>query len=227
MARLKRLLKSIVEDRSPRFLLGTIALGVVVALLAGFAIGYKYEKSKGHKAAKVKTTTTTKPKGGGGTPPKLHDAPLLTGAVFQVKPRQLVIVGANKKAVNVTVGPRTRFAVATRGTDSDIVVGERVVFQASATSATTATEILVLPKTALLGTPITAVVPGKSMTLKALKGTGTVVRTTGAKVDKSGPGKRRSAVKKSRVIVHYFLIGKNQTASAVQVVVLPAGSAFR
>ena len=47
MARLKSLLKSVVEDRSPRFLLATIALGVVVSLLAGFAIGYKVRDRAG------------------------------------------------------------------------------------------------------------------------------------------------------------------------------------
>ena len=230
MARLKSLLKSVVEDRSPRFLLSTIALGVVVALLAGFAIGYKYEKSKGHPT-KVTTRTTKPPKTGTGTgntaSAKIHDAPLLIGAVFQLKPHALLVVGPNKKAVKITVGARTRFAVAKAGKASDVVAGMRVLFQPSANSATTATEVLVLPKTALAGTPVTAVVPGKSMTLKTLKGAGQVIKTAGAKIIKSGPGQRSSAVKKSRVIVHYFLIGKQQTASAVYVVVVPASSAFR
>ena len=35
MARLKRIVKSALDDRSPRFLLATLALGVVIALLAG------------------------------------------------------------------------------------------------------------------------------------------------------------------------------------------------
>ena len=77
------------------------------------------------------------------------------------------------------------------------------------------------------GTPVTAVEPGTSMTLKTLKGPDQVIKTTGAKVIVSGPGSRRSAAKKTRVIVQYFLVGAKQTASAVQVVVLPKGSAFR
>jgi hypothetical protein len=225
MARLKGLLKSVVEDRSPRFLLGTIALGVVVSLLAGFAIGYKYEKSKGRKAAKAKVTkttgTTTPGKGAG-----IKQAPILIGAVLRPKARALVIIGPNKKAISVTVGARTRFAVAKAGKAANITVGSRVLFQAGA-NATTATEVLVLPKSALLGTPVTAVKAGTSMSLKTLKGPDQVIKITGAKVDLSGPGSRRSAAQKTRVIVKYFLIGKKQTASAVQIVVLPAGSAFR
>ena len=38
---------SALEDRTPGFLLGTIALAVVVSLIAGFAIGYKVQNSKG------------------------------------------------------------------------------------------------------------------------------------------------------------------------------------
>ena len=59
MGRLRSLLRGVVEDRSPRFLLSTIALGVVISLLAGFAIGYKYEKSKRQPVKKVTRTTTT------------------------------------------------------------------------------------------------------------------------------------------------------------------------
>jgi hypothetical protein len=225
MARLKSLLRSVVEDRSPRFLLGTIALGVVISLLAGFAIGYKYEKSR---RAPVKkgggTTQTTKPPKN--QPAAIKQAPLLIGAVLNVKPKALVIIGPDKKAISITVGARTRFAVAKAGKLSNIVAGSRVVFQASANSTTTATEIVVLPKTALLGTPVTAVKPGTSMSLKSLKGPDLVIKTTGAKVDVTGPGTRRSAAKNSRVLVQYFKVGKKGN-SAVQVVVVPKSSAFR
>lgn len=225
IARLKSLLKGVVEDRSPRFLLGTIALGVVVALIAGFLIGSKYENSRGNETAKV-APTRTKPKT---TKPTIKAAPLLIGAVLNVKPRALVIVGTDKNATTVTIGPSTRFAVAKPATASSIVAGSKVVFQSSATGDTTATEIVVLPKTALLGTPVTSVKPGASMTLKTLKGAGQVIKTAGAKVIQTGPGTSRMAVQKSRVIVLYFLVtrGNKQTASAKQIVIVPASSSFR
>jgi hypothetical protein len=149
--------------------------------------------------------------------------------VLNVKPRSLVIVGTDKQATTVTIGPSTRFAIAKAATASSIVAGSKVVWQASATSDTTATEVVVLPETALLGTPVTSVKPGTSMTLKTLKGPGQVVKTAGAKVVQTGPGTRRNAAQKSRVIVQYFLVtrGTKQTASAKQIVILPASSAFR
>ena len=53
MARLKRIVKSALEDRSPRFLLATIALGVAISLIAGMAIGYKVEQSRAKPVKRV------------------------------------------------------------------------------------------------------------------------------------------------------------------------------
>ena len=55
MASLKGATKSALEDRSPRFMLGTIALGVVLSLIVGFGIGYAAHTSSGssHKAKKL------------------------------------------------------------------------------------------------------------------------------------------------------------------------------
>jgi hypothetical protein len=223
MARLKRILKSALEDRSPRFMLATIALAVAISLIAGFAIGYKVEEHRKKPAKKVathKTTSTTKPK-----PVKIKAAPLLVGGVFAVQGKQLVIVTAKRKSVRVSIGPKTRIALAEPAKASNIVVGSRVLFQPVTGKATTAIEVVVLPPKALVGTPVTAVVPGTSMTLKSLKGSGTVVTTTGAKVVTTSPSNRKHIVKRTRVIVQYYIAGSRHPA--VQIVVLPANSTFR
>ena len=226
MARLKGLLRSAVEDRSPRFLWGTIALGVVVSLIAGFAIGYKVEESRRapvKKVAKPAKSTTAKPTG----KPKIVSAPPLIGAVFKVTKNQLIVLDKNRKAHAITVGAGTRFAVAGPGKGSDIVVGTRVFFQPTTGSATKAGEVGVLPGTARTVTPVTAVARGTSMTLRNAKGAGTVITVTGAKVDKTAPGTRGAALKQTRVIVQYFLVGPKKRATAVQVVVLPKTATFR
>ena len=227
MARLKRIMKSALEDRSPRFLLATLALGVVIALVAGIAIGYKVEQSRIKPAKKVAVkpnrTGTTRP-----APPKLVAAPDLTGAVFSpVRKNVLIVVYGNKKVARFTLGPKTRVAVAEPTKASGIVVGSRVIYQPSSASSTTATEVVVLPKTALIGVPVTAVVPGTSMTLKSLKGAGTVVKTTGVPVLKTVPGGSPSIGKGDRVVIRYFRVGVKKRAAAVQIVVLPKTSKFR
>jgi hypothetical protein len=228
MARLKRIMKSALEDRSPRFMLATLALGVVISLLAGIAIGYKVEQSRIKPARKVtgvgkNTSTTKKP-----TAPKFTAAPDLTGAAFApVRKNVLFVVYGNKKHAAITVGPRTRVAVAHAAKASAITVGMRVIFQPSSASPTTATEVVVLPAKALIGVPVTAVVPGTSMTLKTLKGPGTVVKTTGVPVLVTGPGLSSDIAKGTRVVVRYFRVGVKKRAAAVQIVVLPKTSRFR
>ena len=93
MARLKRIVKSALEDRSPRFLLATIALGVAISLIAGIAIGYRVEQSRSKPARRVATPTTKPGKTGRAGTTAITAAPDLTGAVFSpVKKNSLVIV---------------------------------------------------------------------------------------------------------------------------------------
>jgi len=226
MARLKRIVKSALDDRSPRFLLTTIALGVAISLIAGVAIGYKVEQSRikpAKKAAGVKHTTTTKP----GGRVVLTAAPDLTAAVYSRVKNVMIVVYGQKKHAPITLGPKTRVAIAHPAKASSIAVGKRVLFQPSSASATTATEVVVLPASALIGVPVTAVVPGTSMTLKSLKGPGTVVKTTGAPVLVTGPGVSSDIVKGARVVIRYFRVGVKKRAAAVEVVLLPKTSKFR
>jgi len=228
MARLKRIMKSALEDRSPRFLLATLALGVAIALIAGVAIGYKIEQSRikpAKKATGVRTTPTTTKKPTGLT--GLTAAPNLTGAVFSHVKSVIVVVYGQRKHAPITLGRKTRVAIAHPAKASSISVGKRVLFQPSSASATTATEVVVLPAKALIGVPVTAVVPGTSMTLKTLKGPGTLVKTTGAPVLVTGPGSSGDLVKGTRVVVRYFRVGVKKRAAAVEVVVLPKTSRFR
>jgi hypothetical protein len=225
MARLKRIVKSALDDRSPRFMLATIALGVAIALIAGVAIGYKIEQSRikpAKKATGVKTTPTTTHK-----PPTVTAAPDLTGAVFSHVKSVIVVVYGQRKHAPITLGRKTRVAIAHPAKASSITVGKRVLFQPSSASPTTATEVVVLPATALIGVPVTAVVPGTSMTLKSLTGKGTLVKTTGVPVLVTGPGSSGDLVRGTRVVVRYFRVGVKKRAAAVEVVVLPKTSRFR
>jgi len=225
MARLKRIMQSALEDRSVRFLLSTIALAVAVSLIAGFAIGYRVEESRIKPAKKVAAPTVKT-----GATVKFTAAPDLTGAVFKgVAKGALTVLTANKKGVRISLGRNTRIALAKTAHASSITVGARVLFQPSAGSSTTATEVVVLPAKALIGVPVTAVVPGTSMTLKSLKGAGLVIKTTGAPVLQTGPGVVGDLVPKTRVVVRYVRVGTGtkRRAVAIEIVVLPATSKFR
>jgi hypothetical protein len=230
MARLKRIVKSALEDRSPRFLLATIALGVAISLVAGMAIGYRVEQSRAKPPKRIAATGKPRTTGAARTT-AIKAAPDLTGAVFSpVKKNVLVVVYGDKKSVHFTLGAKTRIAVAKPAKASSITVGSRVLFQPSSASPTTATEVVVLPAAALIGIPVTAVVPGTSMTLKSLtKSSGVVIKTTGVPVYKTGPGASPSIAKRDRVVVRFFRIGTGakRRAAVVEIVVLPPTSKFR
>jgi len=229
MARLRRIMQSALEDRSVRFLLATIALGVAVSLVAGFAIGYRVEESHIKPAKKV-AVARTGAAAAAGAPAKLTAAPDLIGAAYApVRKDVLIVVTGPKKVVRLALGRKTRIALAKLASASDIKVGSKVLFQPSAASPTTATEVVVLPGAALIGAAVTAVVPGTSMTLKSLRGAGLVIRTSGAPVLKAGPGALPDIVAKDRVVVRYFRVGTGakRRAAVVEVVVMPSTSKFR
>jgi hypothetical protein len=221
MGRLKAMVRSALDDRSPRFLLGTVALGVVVALLAGFAIGYKVDDTNGGSGGKSATQAKKSTK----KAPKIKEAPLLIGGVYSLTSKKMVVLNAKAKPRPMGLGRKTRIFATSTGKDTDIKVGARVLFAPSPTSATTATEVVVLPETATFGQEVTAVVRGTSMSLKSLKGTD-VIKTGDAVVLKTGPGNRRSIVKGGRVAVRYFVI-RGKRNSVTDVVVLPKNTKFK
>jgi hypothetical protein len=218
---------SALQDRSPRFLLGTIALAVVVSLIAGFAIGYKVENSRGTGGKSAKKAASAK-KRPGRRPQRafrLRAAPVLVGGAYGVTARQLVVLDSKAKPVRMSIGPKTKVAVAEAAKASDIVVGSKVLFQPSTSSKTRAVEIVVLPPKAHLGAAVSAVVPGTSMTIKDLAGKNTVITTTGATVEKTRPGTHRNIAKGDHLIVYYYLV-RNRRNAAIQVIVLPTGTKF-
>jgi len=225
MASLKSATKSALEDRSPRFMLGTIALGVVISLIVGFGIGYAAHTSSGssHKAKKLtaaqKKKKRNKAKANGKK--KIVAAPDLTGGIFAVTKSRITVLNAENKGVRITVGNKTRVNVAKAGSPTSIVVGSKVLFRPSTKDPTKATQVVVLPPKALIGQPVTAVDAGKSLTLQTLKGSEKVT-TTGATVWVTVAGTKKSLVRRETVTVRYYLVGAKKTPTATQVVVMPA-----
>ncbi len=223
MGRLKAMVRSALDNRSPRFILATIALGVAVALLAGFAIGYKVDGTNGGgKAKPAAAKHTGKGKGKGkGKAPRLKEGTPFVGTVNAVKGKRLNVTDANKKR-SLHIGAGTHFYAVETAKASDIKVGSRVLY--TPVTGTKATEIVVLPDKARIGSEVTAVKTG-SMTLQSLSGT-TDVTTTGAVVRTTKAGKRKSIAKGDKVYVRYFVVRGKHT-QATDVVVLPKDSKFQ
>jgi hypothetical protein len=223
MGRLKAMVKSALDDRSPRFLLATVALGVVVALVAGFAIGYKVDDGDNggtRRARPARQQGNKKPKA-----PKLKEAPLLVASVSSRSARKVIVLDATGKARPMGIGRKTRIFRTGDAKGSDVKVGSRVLFEPSATSKTTATEVVVLPDKAKLGLEVTAVKPGTSMSVLSLGGT-QVIKTDGATFLKTTTGKRSNLVKGEKVVVRFFVV-RGRRNQATDIVVLPDSTKFK
>jgi hypothetical protein len=218
MDRLKRIMKSAMDNRSSRFMLGTIALGVVVALLAGTLIGYKLDNSKSNSAKKTTAAVTKKKKKTKKGNSRAVARPLLVGRVVASRPAKISVVAVNGKRVPILVGPRTKAETAGAASAASIVVGSKVLYAPTTAGASSAAEVVVLPGNAGIGSKVFAVSPGLSMTLAGKH----VITTRGATVLRTVPSSRRRIPVGTKVVVAYFsLKGKN---GAVDVALLPATS---
>jgi hypothetical protein len=214
MDSLKRIMKSAMDDRSSRFMLATIALGVVVALLAGTLIGYKLDDSGGGGTAKKAATAVKKKPTKKSNKAVAH--PVLLGSVVAARPAKIVVVGADSKRHPLVIGARTKAETAEPTTSASIVVGSKVLY--APTSGGSTSEILVLPSSSGLGIPVTAVSPSTSMTVNG----SLVIKTQGATVLQTTASNRGKIPNNSKVAVLYFTLrGKN---GAVEVAILPANS---
>ena len=115
MARLKRIVKSALEDRSPRFLLATIALGVAISLRRRHRHRLQ-GRTEPVQAGQAGRATSAKPgrRPRKPTRPQITAAPDLTGAVFSPVRKNVLRHRLRQQEARCTSrsAPKTRIAVA-------------------------------------------------------------------------------------------------------------------
>jgi hypothetical protein len=219
----KRAVASTVEERSPQFLLGSLALAMVISLLAGLGIGIKvgeHNKTKAKPAAvKPKKTPTSKPGAGSKTA-----RPALKGTVVKKAPKRLVI-STGKARIPLVLVAKTRVETTAPAQLSDIKAGSRVLFKldgfttarptttGTSTSATgaapavtyTAKAILIVTgsQPARLGSLVKSVT-SDSMTFKLPSGKLLTISTAGAHVSKTIPSTSATLVAGQHVLVRWL-----------------------
>jgi hypothetical protein len=206
------------RSRSTRFLASIAALVLIVVLVGGVAIGYAIEHNRAQNKKTAKTTQTTKPGAQAGKQVRL------AGVISSVTPKAIKIKLKGGQVRTVLLPKTTVIGKANTGAASDITAStSKAAFVAKGGAPTTAAEVLVLPKTARFGAPVSAA-DGSSMTLKV--GAKQVkVTTTGATVVKATPTTRADLKAGAKVVLQ---AAKNKAGAfvALEVVVLPSGSAF-
>jgi RNase P/RNase MRP subunit p29 len=240
----KRTVASTVEGRSPRFLLSSLALAMVISILAGFGIGYAigdHNNGTAKSRAANQTPTTRRAKTG-----KTALKVPLKGIVVRETAKSLV-VNNGKGRLTFAVVPRSIIEVAQTATTADIKPGSHVLYvleKRSAGTTTTggaavevkATEIIVVSGSAKsrLGQTVSAVT-SDSMSFKVYGKTVTV-STAGAKVTKTVPAKRSRLTAGAHVLIGRFFPPATKKKAkkakvkrqviAVEILLVPATSAF-
>ena len=204
------------RDRSTRYLAAIAAVVLVLVLVTGMGIGYLVERN--HVGTSKKTTTPTTRRGAAAAARALQFA----GTVNSATATAVKIKLKSGRIASITL-PRTAvFSKASTGAAGDIAPQSKVAFVAKG-PRTVAKEILVLPRTAKFGTPVTAAAAG-TMTLrvgaKQIK-----ITTTGAVVDKAAASTRSALTSGAKVMLRAVRM-KNGAMVALEIVVLPSGSAF-
>jgi hypothetical protein len=240
----KRTVASTVEGRSPGFLLSSLALAMVLSLLAGLGIGYAIgdHNKKTTKPQAVKQTPTTRRV----KPTAIALKVPLKGVVVRTTPKLLVVRNANGR-VALALVPMSVIEVAQNATAADIKAGSHVLFALEPRSTSTtntsdtpkefkATEVIIVNGTAKtrLGSEVSAAT-ADSMSLK-VNGKTVTVSTAGAKVTQSVPGTATNLTAGAHVLIKKFLVPKpkkkpkkaylKRRPIAVEILVVPKTSAF-
>jgi hypothetical protein len=134
----KRTVASTVEGRTPRFLLGSLALAMVISLLAGLGIGVKigeHSKTTTKTPPVVKPTPTTKHRVGtksGFAPPPAK------GVILRALPKGIFLSRGKTKLILV-MAPKTRIELTRNATLSDVKAGSHVLFVLGTSTAAATT----------------------------------------------------------------------------------------
>jgi hypothetical protein len=240
----KRTVASTVEGRSPRFLLSSLALAMVISILAGLGIGYAIgdhnDKTSKPKTAKH-TPTTRRVK----TASAARRVPL-KGVVVR-KTAKLLVVTRGKKRVSLALTPKSLVKIAQTATAADIKAGSHVLFVLEKLPAGTTTtgdtplelkakEVIIVNGTGKrrLGQTVTAAT-SDSMSLK-VKGKTVTISTAGAKVTQTVAGKRTNLTAGVHVLIRKLLppapkkkpkkVYVKRRVIAVEILLVPKTSAF-
>jgi len=207
----KRTVASTVEGRTLRFLLGSLALSMVISLVARLAIGVKigeHGKSTTKKVAVVRPTPTTRKRVVNKSP---FARPPLKGVVARVAPKLVAVRRGPRALIPLVIVPRTKVEVTAKAGPADIKAGSRVLFVLGSNTATTPTtaagtptgatgaptpaakpvlgakSVLIISGTGpRIGSVVASVTPD-SMTFKSANGKTVTISTFGAHISKTIP----------------------------------------
>ena len=214
------------RGRPARAIAVILAAGLVIGAAVGLGAGYKIEQHRVASSVKrlqVQLVSPTNQSTPGTTRPAASKSGLGSERVGTVTAVAADTIGLATKRLGVLqlhATSATRFERAVVGSKADITLGRRVLIPLGGR------EVLILPPSSPLGRPVTEVANG-SFSVAKLTGSGSAVVSLAnvRLIDTIAAAKRSNVKKGSKVIVAGRVATKGNFV-AVEVIVLPAASAF-
>jgi hypothetical protein len=213
----------------PQSLIAAV-IALAVGLGAGFVIGWKVEQGRVKddvKELKARLREATAPKEEPNEEPQ--NAPTASrpqGTVTAVSADSVTIDDAGTEKV-IELSSSTQVETASAGTAADITQGATILLKSQRTTGPNfnALEIIVLPSvTEFSGHEVTSVAAG-SITTSTSSGTANVALSDATVINKTAAGTLADITQGSIIVVRAEE-STDGTLSALEVVVLPAGSTF-
>jgi hypothetical protein len=199
----------------PRFrglIIATAVVALVLAIGAGFAIGFKVEQNRVKDDVKQLKERLTQ----GSTGPPV-------GQVTAVRQGSVTITGTTSRDIALSTAPVIYNTVP--GTVDDITRDSKILVQAPRGSVN-ATEIVLLPADSEIGRQVTAVGPG-SVTRANPDGTSTEINLTDATVIYTATtGGTAADITQGSTIIVRGKVTQGGSVDAAEIIVLPPDSAF-
>jgi hypothetical protein len=206
-------------------------IALIVGLAAGFLIGWKVEQNRVKSDVDdLKARLREASAAPNEEPPEEQPAEVTAsrpqGAVTAVSADSVTVDDASGEKV-IKLSSSTQVETASPGTAADVTQGAKILLKSQRTTGPNfnAQEIVVLPPvTEFSGHTVTSVAPG-SITTETAAGTANVAISDTTVIYKTAVGTLADITQGSIVIVRAEE-GTDGTLSALEVVVLPAGSTF-
>jgi hypothetical protein len=213
-----------VQGKPTLVIVWTAVVGLVIGVLVGVAVGYKVEQHRVHNdVTKLQTklagghAATTHRKG------TTRSGPLTlpverSGTVAAIGNGAITLATKQHGSLVVHLTGGTKFEQTTTGRTGDINVGRRVLL------AKGGHDLIVLAQGDALGRKVTKVTNGVA-TVTKIKGLTQLPLSTLQTVDTTTAATAGSIKNGTHVLAWYHPAGK-RTPDAIEVILLPAGSAF-
>jgi hypothetical protein len=197
------------------------AVGIVVGGVVGLGVGFKVEQNRTRSDVKKLRAQLAKKDTAGTAPSVSASLGQRVGRITKTTGATITVTTKRQGSQELLTTASTQFEKTAKGTTADIVVGRRVLVTVAGT------DVIVLPATSQLGRTVSSVGSGSFAIAKTNNAKAGSVSMAGIKeVDSISTAQLSDFKAGSEVLAGGRTAAAKKSFNAVELILLPAGSAF-